>query len=68
MAFKHRNQMMLEQHTRDVQLYNDMRNVLGELFSESGMDTEQIKETFYALFEEHGVSLLDDVWYDTVDC
>lgn len=68
MAFKHRNQMMLEQRTHDTQLYNDMRNVLAELISESGMDIEQIKETFYDLFEEQGLSILDEVWDETLYC
>lgn len=67
MAFKHRNQMMLEQHLHTAQVHNNMRDVLVELILESQMDIDQVRETFYDLFSEEDASMLNEVWDEVMD-
>lgn len=67
MAFKHRNQMMLEQHMHATQLHENMRGVLIELILESQMDIDQVRETFYDLFSNENVSSLNEVWDEVME-
>lgn len=66
MGFKSRNQMIMEDHYQSERVAEDIKSTLYELVLQTELDIDQVRETFYDLFSEHDLSLLDGIWEEVM--